>query len=159
MESLKRICIFTFSRRTETCSSLSLLNKWELFSSISSAVQTWDISLFLPFLVSTISLKHPVFQTTSISITLCLSLSFCAAHLETEPGISVITTPVYTMHASSQQSGLDRCMGAWFCIHSVYCALCAPMGFIVCVCWSPCLSSSFAHTFADVFPDANIMAP
>lgn len=112
-----------------------------------------------------ISISVPSYQpscnTVCVSdhLSLHLSLSCCLIPAQTGKQASA-STCLHNARFFTTEVVRARCMGAWFCIHSVYCAPPAPpTSFIICVCWSACLSSSLPHTFADVFPDANIMPP
>lgn len=115
-----------------------------------------------------VSLSLPV--TLSVFLNACISICPCFSvrlpHSGGEiPGQTHFSqpAPVYTMHASSPQRWLES--GVWerdsasilFIVHHLVLKVSLFVCAGVCVC--ACLSNSLPHTFADVFPHANIMAP
>ena len=119
--------------------------------------------LFLTVLTLSLSSSNSAYISDSFSLSLAILLSYCRGNVAKQT-VSQLA-PVYTIYASPQQrwleeEGRERDSASILFIVS-HLVLRPPLFVYCCVrAWvRVCLSSSLPHTFADVIPDANIMAP
>lgn len=147
-----QMCIFTFFRQPET--SLFSTVSFEHSSSLLSPLQPKK-NIFFSF-SSSISLSR-LCRCASLSLSMFMSLSLC-------PAVSLQWTNSPGEHTSQSAHSAFTEVVSESVIPHLFCLLCATwseefhyLSMLVCVCVY--LSNSLPHTFADVFPDANITTP
>lgn len=132
---------------------LCCLLRTQLFSAISSAAKNKKNIFFLIIYISVPSVS--VCLSIPVHVSVSLTLSCCLTPVDQQSGRAYISVSSQCIHRGGQRERDSASILFVVCNLVRRVSLFVYAGVCVCVY----LSDSLPHTFADVFPDANITTP